>query len=119
LHSAELKDRICIVIGRRYWISEDNIKKAEEAAKRKITVVRKGEEEGLLMASYNAERQFLGIGVLQEVDYARKTLKIFTPITKEIAVVALGKVKLDKNLREVPTSVEENQSEFAMIRRLF
>jgi polynucleotide 5'-hydroxyl-kinase GRC3/NOL9 len=119
LHSAELKDRICIVIGRRYWISEDNIKKAEEAAKRKITVVRKGEEEGLLMASYNTERQFLGIGVLREVDYARKTLKIFTPITKEIAVVALGKVKLDKNLKEVPTSGEENQSEFGMIRRLF
>ena len=27
LHFAELKDRICIIIGRRRWINEDNIKK--------------------------------------------------------------------------------------------
>jgi polynucleotide 5'-hydroxyl-kinase GRC3/NOL9 len=119
LHFAELKDRICIVIGRRRWINEDNIKKAEEVAKKKIVVIRKGEEEGLLMASYNVERKFLGIGILQEVDYARKTLKIFTPVAKEIAIVALGKVKLDKNLREIPAFIEENQSEFSEIRKLF
>ena len=119
LHFAELKDRICIIIGRRRWINEDNIKKAEEVAKKKIVVIRKGEEEGLLMASYNVERKFLGIGILQEVDYARKTLKIFTPVAKEIAIVALGKVKLDKNLREIPAFIEENQSEFSEIRKLF
>ena len=73
LHFAELKDRICIIIGRRRWINEDNIKKAEEVAKKKIVVIRKGEEEGLVMASYNVERKFLGIGILQEVDYTRKT----------------------------------------------
>jgi polynucleotide 5'-hydroxyl-kinase GRC3/NOL9 len=119
LHFAELKDRICIVIGRRRWINEDNIKKAEEAAKKKIVVIRKGEEEGLLMASYNIDRKFLGIGILQEVDYARKTLKIFTPVAKEIAIVALGKVKLDKNLREIPAFAEENQSEFSEVMKPF
>ena len=119
LHYAELKDRICIVIGRRRWINEDNIKKAEEAAKKKIVVLRKGEEEGLLMASYNADRKFLGIGILQEVDYARKTLKIFTPAPKEISIIALGKVRLDKNLKEIPVFTEENQSEFSEIGKLF
>jgi polynucleotide 5'-hydroxyl-kinase GRC3/NOL9 len=119
LHFTELKDRICIVIGRRRWINEDNIKKAEEAAKKKIVVIRKGEEEGLLIASYDIKRKFLGIGILQEVDYARKTLKIFTPVTKEIAIVALGRVKLDKNLREIPAFAEENQSEFSEITKLF
>jgi polynucleotide 5'-hydroxyl-kinase GRC3/NOL9 len=119
LHFAELKDRICIIIGRRRWINEDNIKKAEEVAKKKIVVIRKGEEEGLLMASYNVERKFLGIGILQEVDYTRKTLKIFTPVAKKIAIVALGKVKLDKNLREIPAFIEENQSESSEIRKLF
>jgi polynucleotide 5'-hydroxyl-kinase GRC3/NOL9 len=119
LHFAELKDRICIVIGRRRWINEDNIKKAEEVAKKKIVVFRKGEEEGLLMASYDADRKFLGIGILQEVDYARKTLKIFTPASKKISIVALGKVKLDKNLREIPAFTEESQSDFSEIRKLF
>jgi polynucleotide 5'-hydroxyl-kinase GRC3/NOL9 len=119
LHLAELKDRISIIIGRRRWINKDNIKKAEEATKKKIVVIRKGEEEGLLMGAYNGERKFLGIGILQEVDYARKTLKIFTPASKEISIVALGKVKLDKNLKEIPAFIEENQSEFSEIRKLF
>jgi len=119
LHLAELKDRIFIVIGRRRWIDEDNIKKVEEFAKKKIVVTRKGEEEDTLIALYNAERSFLGIGILKEVDYARKTLKVLTPVTKEISMVALGKVRLDKNLKEIPNFTEENQSEFAAIRKLF
>jgi len=68
---------------------------------------------------YNVERKFLGIGVLQEIDYARKTMKIFTPISKEISIVSLGKVKLDKNLKETSVFAEENQSEFSAIKRLF
>jgi len=119
LHFAELKDRICIVIGKGRWINKDNIKRAEEFMRKKIVVIRKGEEEGLLMALYNIERKFLGIGVLQEVDYARKNLKIFTPVSKEISIVALGRVKLDKNLKEIPAFAEEDQSEFSVIKRLF
>jgi len=119
LHLAELKDRIFIVIGRKRWIDEDNIKKVEEFAKKKMIVTRKGEEEDTLIALYNAEKKFLGIGVLKEVDYARKTLKILTPVAKEISIVALGKVRLDKNLKEIPDFTEENQSEFATIRKLF
>jgi polynucleotide 5'-hydroxyl-kinase GRC3/NOL9 len=118
LHFAELKDRICIVTGRRRWIDEDSIKKVEELAKKKITVIRKGEEEGLLMALYNMEKKFLGIGVLQEIDYARKALKVLTPASKEISIVALGKVKLDKNLKEIPVFAEENQSEFTAFEKL-
>jgi polynucleotide 5'-hydroxyl-kinase GRC3/NOL9 len=119
LHLAELKDRIFIVIGRRRWIDEDNIKKVEEFTKKKMVVTRKGEEEDTLMALYNAERRFLGIGVLKEVDYTRKTLKVLTPVMKEISIVALGKVRLDKNLKEIPDFTEENQSEFATFKKLF
>jgi len=119
LHLAELKDRICIVTGRRRWINEDNLKKVEEFAKKKVAVIRKGEEEGVLTAVYSANRKFLGIGVLQEVNYARKTLRILTPVSEEISIVALGKVKLDKNLKEIPAFGEENQSDFATFRKLF
>jgi polynucleotide 5'-kinase involved in rRNA processing len=70
-------------------------------------VLRKGEEEGLLIALYNGESKFLGIGVLREIDYVRKALKIFTPVTKEISTVFFGKVKLDKTLKEIPLLAEE------------
>jgi polynucleotide 5'-kinase involved in rRNA processing len=61
------------------------------------------------MALYNIKRKFLGIGILHEIDYGRKTLKIFTPVSKEISIVSLGKVKLDKNLKEIPILAEESQ----------
>jgi len=109
LHLAELKDKICIIIGKRRWINNDNIKRVEEFTKKKVVILRKGEEEGLLMALYNVKRKFLGIGILHEIDYSRKTLKIFTPVSKEIAIVSLGKVKLDKNLKETPFPTEKNQ----------
>ncbi|MGQ9530321.1 MAG: Clp1/GlmU family protein [Candidatus Bathycorpusculaceae bacterium] len=109
LHFAELKDKICVVIGRSRWISEEKIRKLEEIVGKRVFVVRKGEEEGLLVALYNNERKFLGIGVLREIDYARKTLKIFTPAFEGISTVALGRVKLDKNLKETPAFINENR----------
>jgi polynucleotide 5'-hydroxyl-kinase GRC3/NOL9 len=119
LHFAELQDRICIVIGRRRWISAENLRKVEELMNKKVTVIRKGEEKGLLTALYDSERKFLGIGVLHEIDYFRKTLKILTPVSGEISIVALGKVKLDKNLKEIPAFTEENQLEFTTFEKLF
>jgi len=119
LHLAELQDRICIVIGRRRWISADNIKKVEEFANKKVDLIRKGEEEGLLMALYDQKRKFLGIGVLREIDYVRKTLKIFTPVSEEISIVTVGRVKLDKNLKEILVFAEENQLDFVAFKKLF
>jgi polynucleotide 5'-hydroxyl-kinase GRC3/NOL9 len=112
LHFAELKDKICIIIGKKRWINSDNLKKVEEFTKKKVVILRKGEEEGLLMALYNVKRKFLGIGILHEIDYARKTLKILTPVSKEIAIVSLGNVKLDKNFKEALFPTEENRVSF-------
>jgi polynucleotide 5'-hydroxyl-kinase GRC3/NOL9 len=110
LHFAELKDKVSIVVGRSRWISEERIRKLEEIMGKKIVVIRKGEEEGLLVALYNNDKKFLGIGVIREIDYSRKTLKIFTPVSEGISIVALGKVKLDKNLKETPAFLEKIES---------
>jgi len=107
LFFSEQKDKIFIVIGRNRWINKDNIEKVENYTKKKVILVRKGEEEGLLMALYNSDKKFLGIGVLQEADYRKKFLKILTPVSGEIATVILGKVKLDKNFKEIPAFAEE------------
>jgi polynucleotide 5'-hydroxyl-kinase GRC3/NOL9 len=119
LHISELGDKLCVVIGRRRWIDADNIKKLEEYTKKKVVVSRKGEEEGLLAGMYDSNRKFLGVGVLQEIDYLRKTVKISTPVSGDICVLALGKVKLDKNMKEVPTTEHESQLDFASFKKLF
>jgi len=118
LHFAEQKDSISIIIGKTRWINAENLKKLEENTKKKVILIRKGEEEGLLTGLYDSQRKFLGIGVVQEIDYRRKTLKILTPVPKNIAIAAVGKVKLDKNMKEIPAFGEENQSEFTAFSKL-
>lgn len=118
LHIVDKGDRIFIIIGKRRWINMENLKKVEEYTKKKAVVVRKGEEEGLLTALYDADRRFLGIGLLQEIEYLRKTIKILTPAPEGIAIASIGKVKLDKNMKEIPNLGDENQSELTLDRLL-
>jgi polynucleotide 5'-hydroxyl-kinase GRC3/NOL9 len=115
LHFAELPDKICIVVGRGRWVNRDNIKKIEEFTKKKVVIVRKGEEAGLLTALYDQKRKFLGIGILYEVDFLRKTLKIYTSVSENVSAVAFGRVKLDKNMKEIPVFAEEESLEFTAL----
>jgi polynucleotide 5'-hydroxyl-kinase GRC3/NOL9 len=112
LHLSELGDKVCVVIGKRSRIDVDNIKKLEEYTNKKVVVARKGEEEGLLAGLYDSKRKFLGIGVLEEIDYMRKTVKISTPVSGDIGILALGTIKLDKNMKEIPVTQQENEMDF-------
>lgn len=107
LHLAELTDKICVIIGRNRWIKPESIKRTEETLRKNVVVIFKGEEEGLLLALYNDERKFLGIGVLREIDYRRKVLKILTPVSSGISTVIFGRVKLDENLKEIASPMME------------
>jgi polynucleotide 5'-hydroxyl-kinase GRC3/NOL9 len=118
LHVAELTDRINIIIGKRRWINQDNLKKIQENAKKRIVVTRKGEEEGLLAGLYDANRKYLGIGIVQEIDYVRKAVKILSPVSEEVSILVLGKIKLDKNMKEIPPP-EENGVNFGSLSKLF
>jgi polynucleotide 5'-kinase involved in rRNA processing len=119
LHFSEQPDRIHVIIGRKRWISAENLKKTEETTKKKVFLIRKGEEEGVLTGLYNSNRKFLGVGTLYEIDYVRKTIKIMTPVASDIAIAMVGKVKLDKNCKEVPTFGEMDQTELAGFSKLF
>jgi polynucleotide 5'-kinase involved in rRNA processing len=73
-----------------------------------VQQIRQGEEKGLLLGLYDAQRKFLGIGILREVDSVRKTLKVRTSVSAKPASVAFGKVRLDENLKEAQTFLGEN-----------
>ncbi len=62
--------------------------------------IKQSEERGLLLGLYDAQRKFLGIGVLREVDAARKTLKVLTSVSANPSIIAVGKVRLDENFKE-------------------
>lgn len=79
---------------------------------------KKGEEEGRLTALYDSESRFLGIGTLQQINYTRKVMKIFTPVLEEISIIAIGKIRLDKNLKEISTaSPWEDHSDHTVLKR--
>ena len=61
----------------------------------------------LLIALYDLKRKFLGIGVLREIDYNRKSLKVLTSVTEKPAIIQFGKIRLDENLHEISEKPEQ------------
>ncbi|MCX8151159.1 MAG: Clp1/GlmU family protein [Candidatus Bathyarchaeota archaeon] len=56
--------------------------------------------KGLLIGLHDNEMKFLGIGVMQNLDWKRGTLKVLTAINTDPAYVVAGKVWLDEKLHE-------------------
>lgn len=111
IHLVESRDKIFIVLNKDKWISPEKIIRVEEVIGKKISVFWKGFEEGFLTALYDKEDRFLGLGILKEIDYERKVMKIYTPVEGGISTLAVGKVKVDRNFREIsPALLEENNN---------
>jgi polynucleotide 5'-hydroxyl-kinase GRC3/NOL9 len=71
-----------------------------------VVLIRRG-EEGLLLGLYDSQKKFLGTGIMRKVNYLRRTLKVFTPVSEKPSSIVLGKVRLDENLKEIPPISEE------------
>ncbi|MCX8153133.1 MAG: Clp1/GlmU family protein [Candidatus Bathyarchaeota archaeon] len=56
--------------------------------------------KGLLLGLYGTHRKFLGIGVLQNIDQKRRTLKILTSVSATPVSVVFGKIRLNENFKE-------------------
>jgi len=97
----ETQKTLLIVLGKGKWVTKENIRKFEENIKKRIKILQEGEEAGLLVSLKDVNGKFLGIGVLQGIDYKRRAIKIFTPVKKGIHTVRIGQVKLDKEGKEI------------------
>ena len=109
LHCEETSGAILLVLGTQQWVHRDRIKAIEEHFKKKVRVMREGDEEGLLVSLHNDAANFLGIGILNGIDYERKTMKVYTPAKGKISAVSMGQIKLDKKCGELginPISTE-------------
>jgi polynucleotide 5'-hydroxyl-kinase GRC3/NOL9 len=95
---------ILIVLRGSNSVTEKQIKDVAEHFGKKVKVIREGDEEGLLVGLKDEEDKFLGIGILHGVDYKRRNLKVYTPVSEKIAILCFGQIKLDKNCREIGLS---------------
>lgn len=103
-HCEETPTAVLIVLRGDKWVDEEQIKKIEGALGKKARVMKKGEEEGLLAALQDAKGNFLGVGILSGIDYKRGAIKLYTPVSKDVATICVGQIKLDKNGREIGLS---------------
>jgi polynucleotide 5'-hydroxyl-kinase GRC3/NOL9 len=104
IYAEETVAAIFAVLRNSVSVSEEQIKAAEKSFSKKVKVIREGDEEGLLMGLKDEENNFLGIGILDGVDYKRKILKIYTPVNEKVSTLCFGQIKLDRNCREIGLS---------------
>ena len=78
VYSEEAIDVLLVVLRKNEFIKDKPIIAVEEYFEKTVKVIREGDEEGLLVGLKDEKDHFLGIGILTEVDYKRKTLKIYT-----------------------------------------
>ena len=104
IYSEETVTAILVVLSKSKAVTEEHIKDVEEYFGKRVKVIREGDEEGLLVGLKDEEDNFLGIGILHGVDYKRRVLKIYTPVSEKVSMLCFGQIKLDKNCREIGLS---------------
>jgi polynucleotide 5'-hydroxyl-kinase GRC3/NOL9 len=104
VYSEETPTALFIVLRKNQLINEAQIERVEENLGKRVKVIREGEEEGLLVGLQDERGKFLGIGILCGVDYKRKVMKVYTPVSEGVATIRFGQIKLDRNCREIGLS---------------
>ena len=104
LYSEETPNSIFIALSKEQWADEEIANALEGAINKKVKIVWEGDEEGLLVGLRDEGDSFLGIGIIEQLDYDRRALKVYTNVKKGIASIHVGQVKLDKSGRELEQS---------------
>ncbi|MDR0318683.1 MAG: hypothetical protein LBI09_01460 [Nitrososphaerota archaeon] len=73
-----------------------------EIQEKNILPKESGREKGILVGLKNSKKQFLGIGIMLEYNRARQTIKVLTPVSIKPAIITIGRIRLDPELREMP-----------------
>ena len=104
LYYEETLTKALVVLRKNHWLDESQIKMVEEFLEKKVSITREGAEEGLLVGLENKEGNFLGIGIIRGIDYKRRVMKVYTPVSEAVSTVSVGQVKLDEKGRELGIS---------------
>jgi len=104
LYCEETTSVLFLIVGKNQRVREERIVDLEEKFGKRIEMIKEGDDEGLLVALQDASRRFLGIGVLSGIDYKRRVVKVYTPISKGVATISIGQIRLDEKCGEIGIS---------------
>jgi polynucleotide 5'-kinase involved in rRNA processing len=101
LYCEETPNSLVMVTEKNQRISEEQVLSLEKDLGKKVKLLRKGDEQGLLVGLHDENDMFLGIGILFRIDYERRIIQVYTPVTTKVSSIHVGQVKLDKQGKEI------------------
>lgn len=104
VYCEETPNSVFIALGKEQWADEEVAKSLEGTLNKKVIIVWEGDEEGLLVALLGRDENFLGLGILQEIDYEHQVLKVYTSVKKKVSSLQVGQIKLDRTGKELGQS---------------
>ena len=93
-------DKLVVVV-ERGRVDEGKLNVAKEEMGKDIIVLQRGAERGTLVGLIGPDGRFKGLGVVKELDYEKGLIRILTPASDEVSLIAVGRIKLDEGLREI------------------
>ncbi|HDQ06767.1 MAG TPA: hypothetical protein ENN36_08645 [Candidatus Bathyarchaeota archaeon] len=104
VYAEETAVALFIVLRQSKQVTEEQVKAVEEHFGKGVKLIQEGDEEGLLVGMKDEEDMFLGIGIVEGVDYKRRILKVYTPVSEKVSTLCFSQIKLDENCREIGLS---------------
>ncbi len=103
-YSKENKKTITMILKKPDYSDKEETPIPLEIHGKKIQIIWEGDEKNLLTGLLDNDEKFLGLGIIQEIDYQNQVLKLSTPYEGKISIVRFGQVKIDPHGNEIELS---------------
>lgn len=100
VYCEENSEELFIIYRENEEVTEENVMKVEETFKKKLYTVKDGDERGLLVGLLDKNRQFLGLGTIEKIDFENRVLRIYTPYKDKIGIIQFGQIRIDEKGKE-------------------
>lgn len=101
IYCENLQSCIILVLKEGSVLSEDEKLKIASEFNKPVRIINEGDEKGLLISLEDNEGKFLGIGIINSIDYGRGVLKAYTNVNGTVSKVCVGQIKLSEKGSEI------------------
>jgi polynucleotide 5'-kinase involved in rRNA processing len=101
VYAEEGSDKLTLVVDDKSGMDEAGLDAWKRSVKKGVSLNVVGDERNLLVGLLDSNDEFCGLGVLHDIDFSRRALRIHTPYNGRIAAVELGRIKVTKYGREI------------------
>lgn len=97
----ENSNSVFAVLKGEKMVDGEKVKTVEKAFQKKLQIINESDARWLLVGLLNDDRDFLGLGVIQGIDYEKRVLRLYTSYRGKVDIVQFGQVKVDRYGKEL------------------